>query len=254
MRQCTHTYIHKYTHTQQIPATRVSEKTGEHFVHNYSGRVQKLASESAAFVASRFNWRLAQLCLTCAQRDSAALDHHGPCSAAGVYAAAFPAECLASFDCRVGSYSSLEEALALVLWRAQDCAANGVSDMVHHLKGDTISLPTEELAGERAAVSGQSTAAKLQWLHRAGLLPLPDHQAYGSFFCAVRRVRESVNRKSGAVERRLRRCVETVDGNVLLNWLQGSLLLQDDALEQELQDDALQLPMTTVNEEFKKEM
>ena len=70
----------------------------------------------------------------------------------------------------------------------------------------------------------------------------------------MRRVRESVNRKSGAVERRLRRCVETVDGNVLLNWLQGSLLLQDDALEQELQDDALQLPMTTVNEEFKKEM
>eukprot|EP00971_Amphidinium_carterae_P062658 1240264-Amphidinium_carterae.1 len=47
-----------------------------------------------------------------------------------------PLACLATFDCRIASYESFEQAVSLLLWRAYDCGVNGVSDKVHHLKGD----------------------------------------------------------------------------------------------------------------------
>ena len=40
---------------------------------------------------------------------------------------------LGSFDCRMGSYGTREEAMAVVLWRAYDCGVNGVSDAVYHV-------------------------------------------------------------------------------------------------------------------------
>mmetsp|Transcript_10068 Transcript_10068/g.23451 ORF Transcript_10068/g.23451 Transcript_10068/m.23451 type:complete len:408 (+) Transcript_10068:148-1371(+) len=211
--------------TVLIAGRRIDEKTGQQFPHDHNGRVQKLASQSAAFVASRFNWRLMHLF---ARKGLLPTDADSPDLSDGDL---FPSSCLATFDCRVGSYASLDDALALVLWRSYDCGVNGVSDKVHHLKGDDAALPTPELRAQRAEVSGKDVGSKLAWLGERGLLPLPDHQAYGSFLAHVRRRKECLNRKSGAEEAKLVRVVEHVPGNLIVNFLRGALLPADDRLD-----------------------
>merc|ERR550514_2059544 len=90
---------------------------GEQQVHHRSGRVTKLTSLAASFVTAHFIMQLAKRC-----------QEHG----VGLEDLSY---ILPHFDCRVGSYSSWEEAQALLLWRAYDCSVNGVSDAVYHTKG-----------------------------------------------------------------------------------------------------------------------
>merc|ERR1712060_529905 len=92
---------------------------------------------------------------------------------------------LPHFDCRLGHYSSWEEARALLLWRTYDCSVNGVSDAVYQT----------HRAGKK--IMGGATPAKLQWLAENGLLPLPAHQARGAYFVRVRRAIDGVNPKTG---------------------------------------------------------
>lgn len=87
------------------------------------------------------------------------------------------------FDCRMASYDSFEEARALLMWRAYDCSVNGVSDAVHHSKG----------VEGRMTVVNQGMRAKLQWLDKHGKLPLAKHQAFGTYFIRVKRVKEGYN-------------------------------------------------------------
>lgn len=110
--------------------------------HAYNGRVQKLASLAAAHVTALFNFNIAQLAAT--KQAAAAITLH-----AGL---------LATFDCRVGSYATRQEALGLLLWRGYDCGINGVSDRVFQLKG----VPGFE--GWKA-VHGRDTHTRLAWLH-----------------------------------------------------------------------------------------
>lgn len=79
-------------------------------------------------------------------------------------------------------------------------------------------------------MNGKDSLTKLNWLHRSNFLPLPTHQAYGSFYCVVRRVKTTENYKTKAVEQKLKRCVEKVEGNVILNWLEGKLLPENEVL------------------------
>merc|ERR1712224_857341 len=138
---------------------------GEQQCHLYRGRIQKLCSTAASIVTALFNCRVFQLA-----------EKHGIVIGAG-----FP---LSHFDCRVGTFESEEEALALVLWRAQDCGVNGVSDAVHQSK----------VAGKN--LKGGNTADKLLWLAEQCMLPLPAHQAYGSLFLVSYRVIHGVNQKT----------------------------------------------------------
>merc|ERR1712224_1012733 len=124
---------------------------------------------------------------------------------------------LAVFDCRLGHYATLEEAMTLVLWRAADCGVNGVSDAVYKCK----------IAGAKQAM-GKSKEEKLQWLAAHQLLPLKPHQAYGSYFARVRRRKERLNPITGQNVISLRNDIEEVHGNILRLAATGTLFPKDD--------------------------
>jgi hypothetical protein len=118
------------------------------------------------------------------------------------------------FDCRLGSWATWEDARALLLWRAYDCAINGVSDAVHHAKG---------APGRKEAVT-QCVPFKLAWLHERGMLPLPEHQAHGTALVRVRRERDGVNPVTGEVVRVVRRVIDPAPpGSLLRLLLEGRL-------------------------------
>eukprot|EP01052_Picozoa_sp_SAG31_P029420 SAG31_NODE_2923_length_4906_cov_2.144581_3_plen_419_part_00 len=181
---------------------------GKQQPHTYNGRIQKLGTLAAGHVTALFNFRLGSLF----KRKGLELEP-------GL---------LGTFDCRIGSYSSREEAASLVLWRAYDSGINGVHDRVFQLKG---------MAGyeDWKAVHGRDTHTCLQWLHDKGLLPVPTHQAYGSFYATVKRLRTGIDPRSGKQgPPSLRRTVEQVPGQLLQRVAEAglsSLFPQNDTLE-----------------------
>ncbi|CAE7462512.1 unnamed protein product [Symbiodinium pilosum] len=141
-----------YTHSDEMTillTPRLTTTTGaaQDWVHG--GRVQKWLSIGASVVTALFNRRLAQM----AEERGIEL----------------PDNVIAHFDCRVGEFDSLDEALALILWRAFDCSVNCVQDGCHH-------------GGAPIEIVQSDFSEKLKWLHKAGRLPLKPHQAYGSLF------------------------------------------------------------------------
>lgn len=201
MQLCTQSLMEKfraecaYTQSDEITVL-ISPRSvvrGTRQPHEFNGRVQKMVSIAASHVTARFNFEIAQIC-----REKN-IDH--------------TSDMLATFDCRIGSFSSFEEAIGLVLWRAYDCGVNGVSDRVHQLKG---TFKDNASAEERSRVSRQGTLAKIDYLRRLGLLPLPDHQAYGSFFCKSWIMKPGFNPKTKQITPPTRRTIITqIPGPVL---------------------------------------
>lgn len=174
---------------------------GEQQVHARSGRVVKLTTLAAGYASSHF---IMQLARRCASRG------------AGLEGLE---EVLPHFDCRLGHYTSWEEARGLLLWRAYDCSVNGVSDAVYQIKG----------SGKE--VQGLGKLQKVEWLWRQGRLPLPRHQAYGTVLVKVKRSIEGHNPKLGTSVRALRGVIERVDGPVLELACKDALFPPDEELE-----------------------
>jgi len=126
---------------------------------------------------------------------------------------------LASFDCRLGSYATFEEAMSLILWRAADCGVNGVSDAVHKSKGT--------IPGAKKIVE-KGTDEKLKWLAENKLLPLEQHQAYGSYFVKTKRRHEGLNPKTNQIAVTCRGVVEELPGSVLNLAAKCALIPFDD--------------------------
>jgi len=201
MRECCQSLMSKfngvcgYTQSDEmtivIPAASIVR--GEQQCHSHSGRVVKICTLAAAHVTSLFNFRL-----------QATFNQKG---------VQMEASALATFDCRMGSFATLKEAMSLVLWRAADCGVNGVSDAVYKSK----------IPGARKVMS-QGTGEKLVWLAENGLLPLQSHQAYGSYFVRTPRLHEGVNPKTGETAQSLRSSIEEIQGaNVLCLAAEGAL-------------------------------
>jgi len=74
---------------------------------------------------------------------------------------------VAHFDCRAGVFDSVDEAVAMVLWRAYDCHVNSASDAIKY-------------SDAPLRVRRFNTIEKLGYLQSRGMLPLRRHQAYGS--------------------------------------------------------------------------
>merc|ERR1712054_632531 len=100
-----------------------------------------MGSLAASFVTAHFIMQLATHC----QRHGTGLDDLS--------------HILPHFDCRLGHYSSWEEAQSLLIWRAYDCSVNGVSDAVYHTPG----------SGQKVQALGRQE--KVKWLWENGLLP-----------------------------------------------------------------------------------
>lgn len=224
---------------------REAKEPGERFTHEFNGRVQKIASLAAAHATSVFNYELMKACGACKDED---VDEGGEEKA--VKPVPFTAALLATFDCRIGVFDSEEEALALLLWRSFDCAVNGVSDRIHHLQFDEAKM--QELAknspeGEpedanewRKAIYKplvlKSVQKKLEFLLERDLLPLPAHQAYGTFFQSVKRVKRGVDPRTGqpAPVTKLKKNVEALELEVprclLALYAEGKLVTEDEEL------------------------
>ena len=76
---------------------------GEQQCHSRNGRVTKIATLAASLCTAHFVMELSARCMT-----------------AGVGLEGL-SQVLPHFDCRVGSFTSWEEARSLLLWRAYDC-------------------------------------------------------------------------------------------------------------------------------------
>lgn len=215
MRDCCCSLMAKYSarcgYTQSDEMTIIippaSVVRGVQQPHLNSGRVLKICTHAAAHVTALFNYKIQLICA----------------------AKGLPMEerLLATFDCRLGHYGTLDEALSLILWRAQDCGVNGVADAVHHSRG--------MLEGAKQAMD-QGTGDKLKWLAEKGRLPLLQHQAHGSFFVKVKRRKAGVNPKIGETTMTLRGCIEEVPGNLLCRVAVGQLFPEDDTALGEVGD------------------
>lgn len=215
MRDCCCSLMAKYSarcgYTQSDEMTIIippaSVVRGEQQPHLNGGRVLKICTHAAAHVTARFNYKIQLIC----------------------EAKGLPMEerLLATFDCRLGHYGTLDEALSLLLWRAQDCGVNGVADAVHHCRG--------MLEGAKQATE-QGTGDKLKWLAEKGRLPLLQHQAHGSFFVKVKRRKAGMNPKMGETTMTLRGCIEEVPGNLLCRLALGQLFPEDDKALDEVGD------------------
>merc|ERR1712070_155567 len=164
--------------TLLVPPRRVVRGTQE--VHMYGGRIVKLCTLAAAHVTALFNFRV----LDIAREKGLEWSHKD----------------LPTFDCRLGSFASADEALSLILWRAYDCGVNGVADAVFHTKR----------AGKD--VNGANTLVKLRWLKDQKLLPLVRHQAHGSLFAKTLRQHDGVNKVTGESVSYSRGAIELVNG------------------------------------------
>jgi len=173
---------------------------GEQQPHLRNGRATKLTSLAASYVTAHFIMQLARHC------DS------------GGGGLEDLASILPHFDCRLGQYTSWEEAQGLLLWRAYDCSVNGVSDAVHQIKG---SGQTIQALGRRE---------KVEWLWKEAKLPLPRHQAYGTVLLRTKRMIEGYNPKLDIAVSTLRSVIVQVDGTVLELLRTETLFLADDEL------------------------
>lgn len=162
--------------------------------HLYNGRVLKLCSTTASIASIYFYRQLLKL------SASLILDDIYP-----------------HFDCRMGVYSTQKEAFGVIWWRAYDCSINGVADAVYQIRGR---LHKQE-----------NTFDRLKWLEENNYLPLPEHQAYGSFYARVKKIKDGHNPLTGETKKCLRPAIEKMDGPVLHRVRDNSLIPNNDKLE-----------------------
>ena len=195
-----------------IPPTTVVR--GDRMPHHRRGRIAKLGTLAAGLVSSVFASRLAVAVAKAATAAGGVED--GESGGGSAAAVARRLEGLADavvphFDCRLAHFASWGEARALLLWRAHDCAVNGVSDAVHHAPGSS-----------RAARAG-NTREKVAWLAAAGALPLPPHQAYGTLLVKARRPAAGFDPIRGVEVQAERAVVRPMAGPVLELFRTGGL-------------------------------
>lgn len=163
--------------------------------HMFNGRILKISTLAASRVTLKFNQLLSKLS-----------DKWN--------------DFIPTFDCRMAEYDTLEEAMSLFLWRSYDCGINGIADACYHKRG--------EIDGAKAVVK-LGTDKKLEFLLNNNLLPLKDHQAYGSYYVRVKRIKKAFDNKNEEVTC-LRSVVEQIGGNVLNLAVGGMLTPIDETL------------------------
>lgn len=165
--------------------------------HEFGGRKDKLLSLSASMVSTEF---VRLLCLKAVEK--------------GLIEQVLPELPVIAFDSRLGVYDSLQEAFELILWRSYDCSVNGISQAIYQ-----CSLPNSKV------VNGRNTTEKLNFLQENSLLPLRDHQAYGTLLKKERRLVATVNRMTGESTEVERNVFVKIDGPVIRNVKENLLVV-----------------------------
>lgn len=139
---------------------------GSYPPHMYAGRVAKLTTLAASLATHAFGRALDQL----AREKGVDLLSDQYLAICGL------------FDCRLGVFDTHDDALRLVLWRAYECAMNGVSDRVFQMHD----------VAEAKEVRRKHTGVKLRFMEAHGVLPMSDHQAYGTVIRKVFRPKDPI--------------------------------------------------------------
>lgn len=186
-----------YVFTQSDEITIIIDKVTQPLnakveVHDYSGRRDKLISLVSSFISSMFTVELANLCV---ERN--------------VSVAELP---IIMFDARIGTYDCVSDAFELILWRAYDCSVNGVSQATYTKTFDGLT---------RKQVSEMNTSQRLELLERYNMLPLPDHQSYGTLIARIIRPVTTCNQKTMKTTTVQKKYSEQIVGSVIRNIKNG---------------------------------
>ena len=219
-----------YTQSDEITLVIVapSKETHPRFQHHRGGKLMKLVSLAAARASAVATALLTRL------RDRRARERVAPAEwwpqRLYRHLMGTPAEVpmvpltpvTLEFDCRMAVWDTALDAFQLVLWRAYDCGVNGVSDAIYNQRG--TALMTMDGTSYKVLM-GAKTWVKLKWLERAGLLPMPQHQAYGTLLQYVDRERAGYNPVTQQTVTVMRKEVTRVEvNNIITAVQQGSLI------------------------------
>ncbi|KAJ3016460.1 UNVERIFIED_CONTAM: hypothetical protein HDU68_012210 [Siphonaria sp. JEL0065] len=172
--------------------------------HPFNGKRDKLISLNASFASVILMQQLMKLGVSLPFLNESQLEKD---TESGKDSSLKPT---VQFDARAAAWESEKDAFQLILWRAQDCTVNGLSDAVHK----------SDLPGKRALTELNSWE-KVKVLHENGLLPLENHQAYGSFVLRQRKVVEAVDLRTGEAVSVERGVLVDIPGSVLRNFKDG---------------------------------
>jgi tRNA(His) 5'-end guanylyltransferase len=185
-----------FTQSDEITIILPAMKS-ERAVHPYAGRRDKLETLSASYASQLFTRKLLNLGASKGRP--------------------LPDQVTVLFDCRMAVDTTMASAFELIAWRAYDCSVNGVSTAVMNSKA-----PKQ--------VREASTGEKLAWLVSSGVLPLPDHEAYGTLYVKTKVAVQSLNPMTQEPVEVQRGVVSHVPGAVLRNIKNGTLIVTDDAI------------------------
>lgn len=167
--------------------------------HEFSGRKDKLMTLASSYVTQIFNKELFKLCV------SFVFDKSTNFAELTELIENLPT---IIFDARVGIYDTLSDAFELILWRAYDCSVNGISQAVYLNTFDTVTKKEQQK---------MNTTEKLKLLETCGLLPLSDHQAYGTLLKKSTTMVEITDKKTGITNVVEKRCYVLISGPVIKN-------------------------------------
>mmetsp|Transcript_1398 Transcript_1398/g.1807 ORF Transcript_1398/g.1807 Transcript_1398/m.1807 type:complete len:364 (-) Transcript_1398:45-1136(-) len=183
-----------------IPPTNIIKNIQQ--PHNRNGRIIKLATLSSGLVSSMFSLKLSEICIKNNIPISKLIDISP------------------HFDCRVASYNNYNEVIGILLWRGYDCSINGISDATYQNK---------KICPKNILMSNKNK--KLKWLYENNKLPLHSHQAYGTCYVRVKRIKTGYNPKLNKTVISLRNIIEERNGKSIHELLRtDSLILSDDIL------------------------
>lgn len=159
--------------------------------HDFSGRRDKLMTLICSYVTQVFNIEVIKLCMNMPNMtDNINL---------------LPT---IVFDARIGTYDTLLDAFELILWRAYDCSTNGLSSAVYFNSFNGITKK------EQAKMNSNQ---KLQLLEHNNMLPLPNHQAYGTLLKRSIIAVEVVDKQTGLTKIVEKKCYIPVVGPIVKN-------------------------------------
>lgn len=186
--------IYGYTQSDEMtilipPTSKLSDDT--YNCHPYNGKSEKICSITSSYLTSQFNFKLFELCKSKNICYTVLKEH------------------LPVFDSRTCGHKNYSDAISVILWRAYDCGVNGVSDAIH-LSNINESLKKNYIRYD--------TMSKLSVLNIKELLPLPDHQAYGSLYYRSKKKIIGYNPKEKREQESFRYSIEKIEGNILLNF------------------------------------
>jgi tRNA(His) 5'-end guanylyltransferase len=253
-----------YTQSDEMTillAPTALRRDGGYEPHIYNGRVLKLCTMAAATVTALFNYRIGDICRAKGVAHDRAILAAFDCRI-GSYATREEAMSLVlwrAYDSGVNGvsdavhhYTGEDVARAARAKRHRGGEVGEVGDTGGEGgaggaggEGKADSAAAGGAVGDEGKGSGEpddgitrkqavrlNTHQKLQWLDRRNQLPLPSHQAHGTFLTKVRRVKVGVDPRTGlAAPPTLRWTTERVLGHVLINaGAAGVLFPEEDIL------------------------